>query len=910
MPDREQLLAAALAYAGAGWPVLPCSPANKRPLVAADKDPATGTPIRGTGGLSKSSIDKATIRRWWTEHPRAMIGLAMGANRTFVLDFDPRHDAGTGEEWTLERLKGELEAQMGCALPPSLTAYTPSGGVHVWLSWPDDGGAAIRNRGNLPEHVDVRGAGGYVIAPPSARADGGGYRWIRGCGEDGAPDFGRIAEAPAALVKILRGPKAAPPREDGAGGGDSAARPPAAGVNERQRKYALAVLDNTIRSIEQAGSGTRNQALNDGAYTVARLVAAGALSEGMRAEVLAAGHRNPGRDDRGQVEATFESGWRAGLENPWDMREIGQGGSQGPPRAASAAPHPGRPPDGSPSSRSGGRASDGPGRGSGGARTADLDRECAFLPLTDAGNAERFMARFGDRFLYVEEWGWLAWDGRRWNREEADALVAHAEFETVRAIQDEAKAIAASGRRDELDLEEGEAGARAAGEGDPLDFVVKRTRNETVYFSTTIRRWGRTSEAAGHLGCVAKIARRWLTAHPADFDADPFKLNLANGTLEFRGPGDHGAAQWRLRPHDPADRMTRISEIAHDPDAACPVYDAFLARVQPREDDRRFLHAWAGYNMTASIAAQKLVFNYGHGSNGKSTWVDAIAFCLGEYATTVGIETFLDQGRGRKGGDATPDLADLVGRRMVRTSEPERGSKFADALIKLVTGGEPMKVRFLNKDFFEMLVTFKLTVSGNNKPGIGTDHGIWRRMRLMPWSVIIAEDEIDDELPAKLRGEASGILNRMIAGCLDWLDNGLPEPESMRKATAQYRESSDPLGRFLALCVEQAEGERVQSSVMHATFNAWALWAGEKQWSQRGFSMAMEDRGFEKKQSNTIQWLGVRLRFTEHDFVDHEGKPRPGAPPGLEGAGAGGSQPADDDDHDPFEGGRGAPYLP
>src|SRR5438067_668355 len=81
------------------------------------------------------------------------------------------------------------------------------------------------------------------------------------------------------------------------------------------------------------------------------------------------------------------------------------------------------------------------------------------------------------------------------------------------------------------------------------------------------------------------------------------------------------------------------------------------------------------------------------------------------------------------GGQPTPDLAGLHGVRFLRTSEPERGSVLAEALIKLVTSGEPMLVRHLNRPFFELRPQFKLIISGNYKPRIaGTDDGIWRRM--------------------------------------------------------------------------------------------------------------------------------------------------------------------------------------
>jgi putative DNA primase/helicase len=111
---------------------------------------------------------------------------------------------------------------------------------------------------------------------------------------------------------------------------------------------------------------------------------------------------------------------------------------------------------------------------------------------------------------------------------------------------------------------------------------------------------------------------------------------------------------------------------------------------------------------------------------------------------------------------------------MLRTSEPEKNSRLAEAMIKLVTGGEPIQARHLNRDFFKFYPQFKLTISGNYRPGIsGADEGIWRRLRLVPFGVFIPKEERDIHLSEKLRAEASGILNRLLDGLRLWCDKGL-----------------------------------------------------------------------------------------------------------------------------------------
>ncbi len=254
--------------------------------------------------------------------------------------------------WTVDLLKAALFVQMGAPLPDTLTSRTPSGGEHKWFLMPD--GEPIGNRGNLPEHVDVRGQGGYVIAPPSVRQgdyDEGGkkgpgaYTWLLGDWTDPAA----IAPAPAELVQILRERKKAEPaaRKPAAARKAGAAAAIADDVDNDVRKYALSALDGECRDIGRAPSGRRNEQLNASAFKIATLVAAGALSEAVaRSSVEAAARSNPGSDDDKQLIATIDSGWTAGIEQPRDLAEIAAASRArrdraGPPRPSQgSAPRP------------------------------------------------------------------------------------------------------------------------------------------------------------------------------------------------------------------------------------------------------------------------------------------------------------------------------------------------------------------------------------------------------------------------------------------------------------------------------------------------------------------------------------------------------------------------------------------
>jgi putative DNA primase/helicase len=929
MSAPNQLLSAALAYASRGWPVFPCNPRNKKPLIKGE--------VEGEGGVKLASIDPDQITAWWAKFPKALIALATGHDAgVFVVDLDAGKDDKTGEVYELAALFARLEKEIGARLPPTWVVDTPRGGQHWYFRIPP--GLALGNRGDLlgkGSRIDIRGAGGYVFLPPSLRSDGVAYAWASAFTQPvGADDM--PAEAPAQLIDcVMRRGKWAPiaatpaspskrwdptrPELDASkrgaaarAGSLNAAPGQAADAGDRAVElYASRALDLEIRAVEGEGEGGRNHRLNLAALRLGELVAAGVLDQAevqARLEAAAEACGLVKEDGMSAVRKTIASGFRKGLRQPRDLSEVraaaadrarryrapagiegaGFAGahfdpaepdfSAGDPDAPDPDSDDGvEPPDPPPptgadleknlppgkSSRPGAGWRAGT-RGAGGKRKPSpgdperaewLNRQLAFFPMTDLGNAERFVERYRGLFRWCPALGWLWWDKCFWNREHGDEMVRQAEHETVRAIQDEAEWLAKSDK----DIV---VGSRGSGK-DKAD----------VHMSDQLRAWGRASESGQRIQQISKHAATYLTVSTKQLDPDPFKINVLNGTLVCLRGTD--GPRIEFKGHDPDDLITKLAPVNYDPDASCPEYDKLLELVQPQPAMRRFLAQWGGLSLTGDTSEQKLTFNWGRGKNGKSTVFNAWGYVAGDYGGTINIETFLDQGRPRVGGQATPDLAALQGVRYLRTSEPERNAKMAEALIKLATGGEPMSVRHLNHDFFHMLPSFKLTMSGNYKPTItGTDEGIWRRVRLVPWTVAIPEkDRILDFDKVKLKPEVSGILNRLLAGLLDWMENRLIEPVDVTEATEEYRRDSDPLGRFLEACVVSDDASRVQTSELHRVFVSWCRANSEKEWTPQGFGRAMNQRGFRSKHSDVNFWLGVRLVKTVNDFVDNEGKP-------------------------------------
>lgn len=570
--------------------------------------------------------------------------------------------------------------------------------------------------------------------------------------------------------------------------------------------------------------------------------------------------------------------------------------------------------DGSGPSSHGGAGGTGSGGSNGGGRLRaapdpDRDLECARLPLTDLGNAERWKIRHGADFRFCAEIGWFAWDGKRWKllSEEKDRLparVMQSVYLTVRAIRNEAALVAASGYEapdgmtskemgrfeafaDAFGLAERDTYLRGDDDGsrgrwlealEPMDIVLDHKKH--AMWSHKIAAWAKTSEGASKLGSIASLAKSFpeIAIGPEELDADRMAINVGNGTLRIERAREKrqqseieaGKSEWhttgwklKLHPHRREDLMTKLAPVKYAPKAACPEYDAFMLTVQPDETMRRFIHQWGGVSLTGDIGDQKLAFFYGSGRNGKGTWVEAVAHLAGDYAGSIPIESFLDNGGKRRGDQATPDIARLPGVRFLRVSEPEKGSALNEGLIKMVTGGDPVDARHLNKGFFTFLPSFKMTISGNHKPKVkDTSDGIWRRMQLVPWGVKIPDDQVDRKLGEKLKAEASGILNRLLEGLLDWTEHGLIEPDEVRMATRAYREDSDELGRFLADICEVSDDPkvRVKAKQLHEFYLAWCEHGGGSGWRDKGFVGAMRDKGFTQKTSDGVWWLKVRPR--------------------------------------------------
>ncbi|KKL83177.1 hypothetical protein LCGC14_1977380 [marine sediment metagenome] len=335
-----------------------------------------------------------------------------------------------------------------------------------------------------------------------------------------------------------------------------------------------------------------------------------------------------------------------------------------------------------------------------------------------------------------------------------------------------------------------------------------------------------------------------IPVRPAELDADPWLLNVQNGTLDLR--------TGTLRVHEGADLITKLAPVNYDPAAECPLWLAFLDRIMEGKASLiEFLQRSAGYSLTGDISEQVLFFFYGRGRNGKSTFLTTILTLLGDYGRQAapGLLTM-------KRHDAHPtERADLMGARFVASIEVEQGRRLAEALVKELTGGDRQKARFMRGDFFEWEPTHKLYLAVNHRPVVtGTDLAIWRRIRLVPFSVRIPEEEQDRNLSAKLKGEASGILNWALEGCLAWQGDGLGAPLEVVEATASYRAEQDVLGAFIDDECTLAEDAKATAKSLYAAYREWSKAHGEEPATQTAFGLQLGERGLRASRGRSARW--------------------------------------------------------
>lgn len=421
---------------------------------------------------------------------------------------------------------------------------------------------------------------------------------------------------------------------------------------------------------------------------------------------------------------------------------------------------------------------------------------------TEDSVAASFASEFKDRLRFCKVWGsWLEWRGTRWERERTD-LALHVCRE------------------------------------------LARTANVDVDSKVA-----KASFASG----VEKLARaaRELATVPEQWDCNTWLLNTPAGVVNL----ETGA----VREHNPADYLTRITQVAPVP-GPMPVFKKFLREICC--DDRElgaYLQRALGACLSGARSDHFLLFCIGEGANGKNTLGDLVEKILGSYAKTVPVETLMST----KSERHPTELANLMGLRLAISSEVPEGSHWNEARIKSLTGDATVSARFMRADFFEFDRTHKHLVYGNNRPQLRTvDEAIRRRLHIIPFKATFSDalGNKDANLPAKLWTEAPAILAWLIEGHAQWLADGyLKRCEAVRRETDDYFEAQSTPDMWLAeRCVREPEA-RTGASQLYQDFSMWKAQRGESPMSQTRWGEWMGVRFVRRVANGSIRYEGLRL---------------------------------------------------
>lgn len=694
-----------------------------------------------------------------------------------------------------ERVEAEAD---GRPWRETLTARTGGGGQHlVYLYDADTAVWLAAERLTLPTRNGIGGKGLDV------RSDGGYIVAVPSLHDSGRQyewaNRCDIVPAPEWLIRMVAKPVEVarvappPPRVEGNG-------------------YGASVLRNACAKVAATSEGGRHAELLRQARTVGGYLASAGIGYAEAETALCSAGVSTGKD-ASEVRRTVRDGLAHGQRDPIAVPERDV-------RATLPSPSRREAPDGGSDA---GPTSDPP----------DTDR--ALERLTDLGNARRFVASQGRDFRWCPSTGhggWLHWTGSRWEPDEGGAAVRAAK-RVSRVVRGE---VARAGA---------EATARAIAKAEQTGATVDGKAAEKAIASHLA--WADTSEGVSRIDAVLTVARTEpeIVVRRDQLDADLWTFNTPTATLDLKNGS--------VRPNRREDLLMHVGGVGYDPNARCPRWAKFVDEVMDGDQEMvAYLQRIAGYCMVGVIREAAFFIFWGGGRNGKGTFVERIRKVLGSYAANTPTSTFVAR------RDGVPnDLAALVGKRMVSLSESEEGARLEEALVKQVTGKDPVSCRFMRAEWFDFVPQFTPILSCNDKPVVkGMGAATWGRLHLVPF-VVSFEGREDLGLADALDAESAGILNWCLDGLAEWRDTGLRPPEKAKQAGRAYRGEMDIIGRFLEDRVESSPFGTVGNGDMYRAFVTWCTDNGERERSQRWLTQHLSARGYE--QDSRRAWLKVGL---------------------------------------------------
>ncbi len=341
-----------------------------------------------------------------------------------------------------------------------------------------------------------------------------------------------------------------------------------------------------------------------------------------------------------------------------------------------------------------------------------------------------------------------------------------------------------------------------------------------------------------------------------EFDSHPFLVNFKNCTLDFE---QMQGELPKVKQHCQSDYLTKCLPYDYNEGAPAHLWESVIEHAIPNPATRRFLQKSLGYSVLGTCREQCAFIAYGPPATCKSTVFGTVLRLLGPYGSRCATQALLEK---PVNGGASPDIADQRGVRFLLASETPENGRLNESLFKELTGQDRIRARPLYKQSIEFEATGKLWILTNHKPVIrDTTGAVWRRIRLIPFDVVIPKKERDKTLPDRLSRESEGILRWLVEGACMYMKEGLEPPEQVEVETDKYREQQDTIGRFISECTIQEQYKQVSKTALYEEYERWSRDSGEYAVNKKKFGEYLFEHGFDdyKGTAGKRFWLNIGL---------------------------------------------------
>jgi len=491
----------------------------------------------------------------------------------------------------------------------------------------------------------------------------------------------------------------------------------------------------------------------------------------------------------------------------------------------------------------------------------DYNRGYALRPedFSDIGQAKVLAKEYAGEMAYTDATDYMRYDGTHWSESKQLAVGCCEEFldrqlaEAIVAVEKARQALMDSGVDKDLISAGGKTLEKAVTSNSEKAF-------QEYCFALSYKSFVMKRRDMKYVTSALQAAKPMLLRSIQEFDTQEFLLNAPDATYDLRlgmnGAHDH-------RPEDLITKMTTVAPSTEGMDLWLSSVENFFCGDKELMD---YVQQTVGLAAIGKVYQEALIIAYGEGSNGKSTFWNAIAKVLGSYSGGMSADA-LTVGCKR---NVKPEMAELKGKRLVIAAELEEGMRLNTSIVKQLCSTDEVSAEKKYKDPFKYTPTHTLVLYTNHLPRVGAnDDGTWRRLIVIPFNAKIrGKSDIKNYADYLVRNAGGAILRWIIEGAQKAIKNKftLTIPKVVQEAIAQYRINNDWLSIFLEDCCEIDRTYTQKSGEFYQEYRAYCLRNGEYARSTTDFYTGLEKVGFTRKKTRAGMVIsGLRLKS---DFLD------------------------------------------